>query len=64
MELEKLEKELFEIIRKFDIPQHRKNIDTVHNYRWLYKNIGKKNSDNVNYGRAMEILEILIKEKR
>ena len=28
METEKLEKELFEIIRKFDIPQHRKNIDT------------------------------------
>lgn len=64
MELEKLEKELSAIIRKFDIPEHRKNYLTIHNYRWLYKNIGARNSDKDGFKRAMEILEILIKEKR
>ena len=64
MEIEKLEKELLSIIKKFDIPDHRKTCETIHNYKWLYKNIGARNSGKEKYARAMEILEILVKEKK
>ena len=64
MEIEKLEKELSGLIKKFDIPDHRKTCDTVHNYKWLHKNIAARNSGHKNFARAMEILEILVKEKR
>lgn len=64
MEIEKLEKELSRIIKKFDIPDHRKTCETIHNYKWLHKNIGERNSGKEEYARAMEILEILVKEKR
>lgn len=64
MEIEKLEEELLGIIKKFDIPCHRKTCRTIHNYKWLYRNIGVRNSGNEKYERAMEILKILIKEKK
>ena len=64
MEIEKLEKELLGIIKRFDIPDHRKTCETIHNYRWLYRNIGIRNSSNEKYERAMEILKILVKEKK
>ena len=64
MEIEKLEKELSRIIQKFDIPAHRKTCVTIHNYKWLHKNFGARNSGKEEYARAMEILEILVKEKR
>ena len=64
MQTEELEKELMGIVGKMDIPDYRKRNETIHNYRWMFKNIGFRNSDNKNFGRVMEILEILIKEKK
>ena len=46
---EKLEKELLSIVKKFDIPDHRKTCETIHNYKWLHKNIGARNSEKEKY---------------
>lgn len=64
MNVENLEKELFCIIKNFDIPEYRMSQRTIHNYRWMHRNIGIRNSKREKYERAMKILEILIKEKK
>lgn len=59
-----LEEELEKIISDFDLPQYRKNTRTIHNYRWLFKNIEKRNSQMKNISRAVEILDFLQKNKK
>ena len=59
-----LEEELEKIISDFDLPQYRKNTRTIHNYRWLFKNIEKRNSQMKNISRAVEILDYLQKNKK
>lgn len=60
----RLENELAGLLKKMDIPDHRKSTKTIHNYRWLLENLGKRNSDKKGFARAMEILEILAKQKK
>lgn len=45
-----------------DIPSFRKEIDKV-NLKWLAKNLAKRNSDNPNYTRAMELIHIAMDQK-
>lgn len=64
MDVSKLEAELFVLLKGFDIPLYRKTNKTVHNYRWLLRNISFRNSDNKNLGRVVELLTVLSKEKK
>lgn len=64
MKIEELESRLGRLIKKMKIPDYRKINNTIHNYRWLYKNLGKMNEDHKLYPEAMEVLEKIIQEKR
>lgn len=54
--------ELESLIARMRIPHFRKSIDKV-NLKWLKKNLGKYNSDDPNYNRAMELIEVSLTEK-
>lgn len=54
--------ELQKLLNSMDIPSFRKEIDKV-NLKWLIKNLAKRNSDNPNYARAMELVHIAMDQK-
>jgi len=62
--VEELEEKLENLICNMDVPAHRKATKTIHNYKWLYKNLAVMNKGNKNFIDAMNILEILVKEKK
>ena len=62
--IQELENRLEKALESMDVPEHRKNIKTIHNYKWLYKNLAVMNKGNKNFIDAMNILEILVKEKK
>jgi len=64
LEIVSFENELSGLLKRMDIPDHRKSTRTIHNYRWLLENLGKRNSDKKGFARAMEILKILAKQKK
>lgn len=64
LKIDLMEKELEKIITNYDLPSYRKTTKTIHNYRWLFKNIEKRNSAMKNLKRAMEILDFLQKNKK
>ena len=64
MDVSCLEEELLVLLKGFDIPLYRKTTKTVHNYRWLLRNVSFRNSDNKNYDRVIELLKVLSKEKK
>lgn len=63
-DIENFEKELFERIKDYNLKDFRKGTATVHNIRWLHKNIRRFNSDKEDIDRVYYILTILSKEKK
>lgn len=64
METVSFENELSGLLKRMDIPNHRKSTRTIHNYRWLLENLEKRNKEKNGFARAMEILKILAKQKK
>lgn len=64
MKLEELELKLGSLLKKMDIPDYRKNIQTIHNYRWLEANLKKRNSEKGGFDEAMVILAELVEIKK
>ena len=62
--LAEFEEKLKGLLSGMDIPSHRKFMNTIHNYKWLYKNLAARNKDNPLFSKAMGVLEILVKEKK
>lgn len=62
--IQELENRLGKALESMDVPEHRKNIKTIHNYKWLHKNLRTKNGENEKYSEAMGILEMLIVIKK
>lgn len=56
--------ETFETLREkmkgMDLPAHRKMTDTIQNYRWLRKNIVKRNKNHPRFQECIELLDQLI----
>lgn len=49
--------ELQRLIRPMDLPDFRKSSTTVHNLKWLRKNLKARNESHKNYEEAMKLLE-------
>ena len=58
-EKQRLEKLLW----KFDLPEHRKMITTVHNLRWLLRNLGVRNSENPKFDETISLIKKMLVEK-
>jgi len=54
-------KTLLELLRRMDLPDHRKENDTIHNVRWLARNLGVRNEDHPNFDRTMEVIKRILK---
>lgn len=54
--------ELTQLLKSMDIPSYRKEIDKV-NLKWLTKNLAKRNSENPNYARTMELIHTILDQK-
>ena len=63
-ELFDLEEKLEKLLKNMDVPAHRKVMRTIHNYKWLYKNLETRNKENSNFSKTMDILSVLVKEKK
>jgi hypothetical protein len=48
------------ILKDMDIPWNRKQDLNPTKLRWLQKNMGERNSKNVNFNQATELIERLI----
>lgn len=57
MSLERLSR----ILRKMNLPQHRKNRMTSSNLKWLAKNLSVKNSDHPDYQEALDIIKAQVR---
>lgn len=60
--MDNITNELQKLLKTMDIPSFRKEIDKV-NLKWLAKNLAKRNSENPNYARAMELVHIAMDQK-
>jgi len=54
--------QLRDLLRGMDLPAHRKENFSVHNLRWLSRNLSVRNSDHQHYGEAAERIKQLLKE--
>ena len=54
-------KSLNKILASFDLPQHRKNKKTLHNLKWLLRNIDVKNSEHPKIEEAKTLIMEMIK---
>jgi hypothetical protein len=53
---------LVELLRTMELPEWRKNHLTIHNVRWLSRNMGLKNSTHPNYNESIELIKSIIRE--
>ena len=51
------------VIKTMDLPDWRKQKNTIENVRWLYDNMGKRNSKHQNYDKARNFINSLLEGK-
>lgn len=54
----KKESKIKECLKDFDVPSWRKE-----NLKWIYENLGKRNSNHPNYNEVMSLLKEVLFEK-
>jgi hypothetical protein len=52
--------ELVELVKKMNIPQHRKKVCQREDLRWLKRCLPERNSEHKDFPRAMEILKEVV----
>lgn len=58
--IQELENRLEKALESMDVPEHRKNIKTIHNYKWLHKNLRTKTEIMKSIQRLWEYLKCLL----
>ena len=53
---------LVELLRPMELPEWRKSKLTIHNVRWLSRNMGLKNSTHPNYNESIELIKAIIRD--
>ena len=45
------------VLKDFDLPEHRKTSQTIHNLKWLLRNLGVRNSKHPRFEEAITIIK-------
>jgi hypothetical protein len=56
--------QLKNLLRKMDLPSHRKSQLTPQNLKWLARNLAIRNGDHKDFEKAIELIKSLVRVRK